>query len=340
VLGTATVVLIALLGRRLGGTTVGLVAGALAAIYPALIAADASVMSETLYLPLVVLVVLATLAARRSPTPLRWLGAGALSGLAILTRGDALVLLVSVVVASAVLLPDMARQRRAMFAGLALVGALAVVSPWLVRNQRQLGTPSLATLDAGSAIAGTNCRSTYYGSLLGSWDYQCTVHTGEQSVSEVALNKRLQHDGVTYATDHGQRVPIVVGARILRQWGLWNPVSESHLEAVESRNNGWQLLTWTAFLPIALLAIGGLVTLRRRGVDVVPLLGVLVGVTISGALTYGKQRLRIAAEPVLLVAAAAALVEFYGRLSPTRPSRTPQRGPTSGTVRPKPGRPR
>src|SRR5687768_3178814 len=48
-IGTVTVVLIGLLGRRVGGPAVGLVAAGLAAVYPMLWAADVSLMSETLY---------------------------------------------------------------------------------------------------------------------------------------------------------------------------------------------------------------------------------------------------------------------------------------------------
>src|SRR3954447_20030341 len=57
-LGAAAVVLIGMLGRRVGGPRIGLVAAALAAIYPALWMLDSSLRSESLYLPLVALVLL------------------------------------------------------------------------------------------------------------------------------------------------------------------------------------------------------------------------------------------------------------------------------------------
>src|SRR3954468_2615508 len=64
-LGAAALVLIGLLGRRVGGSRVGLLAGALAAVYPALWMLDASLRSESLYLPLIALVLL--LAYERRP---------------------------------------------------------------------------------------------------------------------------------------------------------------------------------------------------------------------------------------------------------------------------------
>src|SRR4051812_42666738 len=57
-LGTAAVVLIALLAREVAGERTGLVAGALAALYPALWMLDASLRSESLYLPLIALALL------------------------------------------------------------------------------------------------------------------------------------------------------------------------------------------------------------------------------------------------------------------------------------------
>ncbi len=199
-----------------------------------------------------------------------------------------------------------------MFGVAAFAAALAVVAPWLIRNQRALGSPTLATLDAGTAVAGTNCASTYYGSLLGSWDQACT-RPEQTGVDEVELTRQLERDGLSYARDHAGRVPLVVAARVARQWGVWNPVSEARLESVESRNTRWQLLTWAVYVPCAVLAVYGLVLLHRRGVRVQPLVCVLVAVTASAALTYGKQRLRIAAEPVVILGAAVALVELADR---------------------------
>src|SRR5688500_10484137 len=67
-IGTVTVVLIGLLGRRAGGPGVGLVAAALAAVYPMLWAADVSLMSETLYGALVVASLLAAASLRSHTT--------------------------------------------------------------------------------------------------------------------------------------------------------------------------------------------------------------------------------------------------------------------------------
>jgi len=85
--GTGTVVMIALLGRAIAGEAVGLAAGAVAAVYPMLWTADASLMSETLYGFFLLATLLAAVRMRERPTPWRAAAVGALLGLAALTRG-------------------------------------------------------------------------------------------------------------------------------------------------------------------------------------------------------------------------------------------------------------
>ncbi len=197
--------------------------------------------------------------------------------------------------------------------GAALLAALVVVSPWIVRNQIQVHRATLATLDAGTAIVGTNCAKTYSGSELGSWDVTCTHVANEDALSELQLSDALQHRGLQYATHHLARVPLVVSARVARQWGLWSPTNEAHIEAVESRNYGWQLLTWAFDFVLAALTVYALVAvIGRRGLRAVaPLLLLIAAVTLDGALVYGKQRFQAAAQPALVVLAALALATLF-----------------------------
>jgi hypothetical protein len=127
------------------------------------------------------------------------------------------------------------------------------------------------------------------------------------------LSNELQRDGRRYVADHAGRLSVVVPVRVMRLWGVYDPFGQSRLEAVESRNATWQVVSWATYLPIAALAGYGLVLVRRRGTRLLPLIAVLLSVTATAALVYGKQRFRIAAEPVLLVAAAVAIVHIAAR---------------------------
>jgi hypothetical protein len=74
-LGAGTVVVVGLLGRRLAGPGVGLIAAILAAVYPPLVGADVALMSESLYV--LVVAVMFLFVTGRSQRPgrcdgLRW----------------------------------------------------------------------------------------------------------------------------------------------------------------------------------------------------------------------------------------------------------------------------
>lgn len=310
VVGVATVVLVGLLGRRLAGSTVGLCAAALAAAYPILIVADGSVMSENLALPLATGLLISVYRGVDRPTVLRWMLVGLLGGACILTRGDAVVFVGLVAVPAPLLVKHASWARRAALIGAMVLAVMVVVMPWLARNHARLGTFEPATLDAATTLAGTNCDTTYSGPKLGLWDFACTQRRDQDRLDEVRLSDELRAQGLRYARDHAERLPIVASVRVLRLWGLYDPVDQARAEAVESRSFGAQMLSWLVYLPIAVLAPVGLVLLARRGVQILPLLAALAAVTLTAALAYGKQRLRIAAEPVLLVGAAVTLVRL------------------------------
>ena len=67
--GAGTIVVVALIARRLAGDRAGLLAGALAAAYPVLVAADGALMSESLLGLLVAGSLLAAYRLRDRPRP-------------------------------------------------------------------------------------------------------------------------------------------------------------------------------------------------------------------------------------------------------------------------------
>ncbi len=78
--GTTTVALTGIIGLRVTGRRVGLVAGLLVALSPALIAADGSLMADSLYVALVAAATLVAVEAVEKATPGRFVVLGALLG--------------------------------------------------------------------------------------------------------------------------------------------------------------------------------------------------------------------------------------------------------------------
>ena len=92
------------------------------------------------------------------------------------------------------------------------------------------------------------------------------------------------------------------------------------VETEESRNAHWQRLGWwftIVALPAA--AIGCAVLARRQPLVLTP----LISVVVATAFSYGNQRLRLVADPVLLTGVAITFVALLRRVSFLRPRLSP-----------------
>jgi 4-amino-4-deoxy-L-arabinose transferase-like glycosyltransferase len=296
VAGTATVVLAGVVGRWVAGDAAGLLAAALAAVHPVLIGSDGSLMSESLYGALVALVLLLAYRLHERPgvRPAALLGAAA--ALAALTRAEGALLL------ALLLIPLVRRAPRAALA--AVLAAALVVGPWTLRNWAAFDRPVLISTNDSTVLAGANCDLTYHGRFTGFWLDQCRPPAQSDNEAEIAAQFRSQ--GLEYAADHAGRVPAVVGVRLLRTWGFWQPGLMARES--EGRNARFEQIG-TAFHWLLLpLAVAGVVLLRRAGrAPVWPLVAPAVLVSITTAVGFGYPRFRHAADIAIVVLAAAAL---------------------------------
>jgi 4-amino-4-deoxy-L-arabinose transferase-like glycosyltransferase len=265
--GTATVLVLGLVGRRLAGERAGLLAAGIAALYPNLWVIDASLMSETPYLLLVASSLLAALAARERPGPRAFAVLGAVIALAALTRGEALGLLPLLALPLA-WAAGRGTRRRLVLAGSAIGAFALVLAPWTVRNLATFEEPVLISNNASGLWAGANCPRTYRGELVGSWVFSC-YPAGVQERDESLEFAAYRRAGLDYL--RATRLGIVA-------WWVLQP-----------------------------LALAGLVVLRRRGgpawVPAAPMVLALAVILV----VYGSTRLRVVAEPAVVVAAAVAV---------------------------------
>jgi hypothetical protein len=294
--GTGTVVVVGLVGRRTAGPRAGLIAAGLAAGYPLLVAADGSLRSESVYALCIALVLLAALRYRDAPSARGAALLGVAVAAAALTRGEALALLV-------LLALPLCGWRRAGVAGLACV---VVLAPWLARCWIVFDRPVIISTNVGGLLAGANCDTTYHGALIGQWDFGCIpppVHVNEALEAE-----RLRDRGLSYARDHAGRVPVVEAARLGRSFELYRPREQARQEAFfEGRNLRVEQAGVACYYVLALLAVYGVVVLRRRDGPWAVLLAPVALVILVTLISYGFTRLRVAAEPALVVLAAVAL---------------------------------
>lgn len=310
-MGGVTVVLTALIARRLADRRVAVVAAVIVAVAPVLVAADGSLMSEVVYTPLVALAVLMALEAGAEGGWWRWGVLGVAVGLAALTRQEAVMLLV-LLVAPILWWSELPVRRR--LAGVMAAGLVAVlvVAPWVARNQRAVGEAAISTVSPATALAGSNCDATYYGRSIGSWEYRCTRAEDRSAMSEAEWDAENRRGALAYARSHASRLAVVLPARELRVWGLWSPSDLVRRDAVETRSEGFQWAVWVAGSITLVGGVAGIWMLRVRGRRVVVLLGPIAMVGATAMISHGNPRFRTVAEPMLAIGLAFLIVRVVG----------------------------
>jgi len=235
-LGFVTIVLVGLLGRRVAGPRVGLVAAAIVALHPLLVQIDGGLNTESPYLLLVAATLLVTVWAWDEPAPWKWALAGLFAGAAVMTRAEGLALLFVVVVPAAVI-----RSRpgwgRALLAGLIPIAVVfVVVLPWTIRNATTFHRFVPVSNNFGPVMLGANCDGAYHGVHAGWWDFGCVAayagsapenRIGPGSTNEADVYTRWRSQGIRFALDHPSDCAQAIPARVDRTWGLyWHPSNQ------------------------------------------------------------------------------------------------------------------
>ena len=324
-ISAVSVVAMGLLGRRLMGPGVGLVAATFAAFSPLWVQWGGRLLSESLYL--VVIPVLLWVALKCVDRPSWWsFGVtGVVIGVATLTRSEALAFVV-VLGVPLVLLGSRNWRKRATYAMAVVAGVAIIVGPWLIRNDIQLGGLTLST-DNGTTWAGAYTPATFspanplYGSFDNASQYADTYifltwgkPPGDAKAwTELSLENAVGQAGMTFARSHLSDLPGVVLAREGRLWGVYAIGSQLQYDTEEGGQvRGFfvagQIVEWI-LIPLAIAGGIGLGRHTRRRVVVI--VAPMVVAALNAAAFYGTTRLRVAAEPSLFLLASIALVSAF-----------------------------
>jgi 4-amino-4-deoxy-L-arabinose transferase-like glycosyltransferase len=298
-IGASTVAFTGLAGREAGGERVGLIAAGVAAVYPFLWVADGALLAESLYVAFMAAALWLALrfVRTRSPADAAWLGA--VVGLGALSRGEAVLLV-------PLLLVPLTWKERSLKAAVVMVAGFAlVVAPWTIRNMAKFEQPVLISTNSSSVFAGANCGAAYHGELIGLWSFSCYGKVKQGDESQEAVEYRKQ--GFDYARDHAGRVPLIATIRFARVWDLYRPFQQVQYEFLEGRSRWASRAGLVLYYPTLLLAMAGVVVLRRRRFPVWPFLAFAATVSLVALTVYGITRFRIAAEPALIVLAAVSI---------------------------------
>ena len=340
-LGTGTVVLCGLAGRRLAGARCGLIAAAIAAVYPNVWVWDGALLSETMSLFTVALVILLCYRFLQGPNGVRAVALGLACGLAALSRAELILVLPLLLVPAMLLAREGDRARRLRWLAVGGVAAIVVMAPWVIFNLNRFEKPVYISTGFGGTLAAGNCDASYHGSGIGSKNYVCgraafakverQAAARHVTLDSSELDSAVRADTMKYVRAHGSRVPLVIAARWGRVTGLFKPRREMWLDALFYRKErGVIEAGFYSYYVVAALAVFGGVTLRRRGVPLFPILAIPAIVLISVAITFAQIRYRAPAEVSLVLLAAVALDELARRRrSRSRAARPAARAPAS-----------
>jgi 4-amino-4-deoxy-L-arabinose transferase-like glycosyltransferase len=325
-MGTVTIALVGLLGRKLAGDRAGLLAAALAAFYPQFWINDGMLLSETAAQFATALMLIAAYLFWQVRTIRAAVWFGLATSLVVLARPELALLFPLVVIPLGILAwKDKPWKERIKPALAGCIAGGLLMSPWLVFNLTRFNEPTLLSTGPWSGISAGTCDEVFYGKYIG---YYANCFQGpypppsaDESEREIEPGKFARR----YIENHLDRLPVVVAARVGRLWNVFKPGQNTFLDWwLEGRGKGasWAgLIMFYALVPFALI---GFAVMRRHKIPVLPMVALAVITTIAAVITFGVTRYRAPFEVALVAFAAVGLDALWRRW----------RGRSSGAVEP------
>ncbi|MHB9078022.1 MAG: ArnT family glycosyltransferase [Pirellulaceae bacterium] len=267
VLGTLTVGGVIWLGSVLFDARTGLIAGALAAVYPGAVGMSIFVLAEGLFCLWMVGQLVGWACAWRATdkrSEIGWAGvAGVAAAGAVLTRPSWL--LFTPFVLGWLILLSKDRWRHLSIGMWMLVALCLTLSPWWARNYRVTGRFVPTTLQVGASLYdGLNPQATGASDMPFSTPFYLAQKQADAAAGcgaegfEWRLDRRLQDAAVAWASQHPLEVVRLMGHKFMRLWNVWP-------NADEFRNWPLRAIVAAGFVPVFGLGCVGLWIWGRRG---------------------------------------------------------------------------
>lgn len=314
--GSAAAALVAVLGTRIAGKRIGLIAGLLAAIDPFQVFFSSLLLTETPFMAALTAFALAVwpllerdrsggargLAGKASSDFSRWIVAGVVGAVCVYFRESSLGLVVVALAMAA--LGRRIRRGRAIAGAIAGVAVIAgCLTPWAFRNKRITGEVCWLTNRGGiSLYDGVGPRANGSSDLAHVKQMDAVRGLGESDWNRYFLRESLRS-----VRDDPIRVLRLATVKMAR---TWNPLPN----AGTYRSPRVRLLSAAWTLSIYTLAIVGLAAVRRDRTIVIALLLPAVYFALLHAVFVGSVRYRLPAMPFLEILAAIGLARWFGRV--------------------------
>ncbi len=314
-----------LLGRRIFGERQAFAAAALYAAAPADVFFSHGLLTETLFLPLLVamaygFVRLAEAAGEGRGVPLGWaLFTGALMGAATITRPVLLLFppFIALWAWWTYCRPPGPARDRAAFTSLSaiILAALAVAGPWLWEVRQRTGHWVPVTTGGGVTFWGANNVQVMDREHWGRWVYITELPFYDElkvvAWDQVELDRRAWRLGLQFLTANPDKIPELLVYKFAR---FWNPVANVR--------TSWKILYLATYGLALPWMFAGLIVTWRRGGPVLILHLLVATFCLSAFVFWGDARIRSGISPFLWIFAVAAIARAADRLR-AAPGRKP-----------------
>ena len=321
VAGTLAVLVVYLLGRRLGGPRAGLVAAGLAAVYPPTLFYTSLLSGEPLAILTVAGAVLAFLwAADDGRSPWAWALPGLLLGLTAFLRPEYVALTALLALLAVVVVGRRSGPWRGLAAGgLMAVACAATIAPWTAIASSDVGRFVPVSTGGGKALfIGTylpgdglheRTKAQLYHRFRG-------ADLSPQELRQVPMNPLLdavageypelprdealgrigRENLVRWSTHEPRAVAQMIAGKIAHMWhGAGSPSSTPAGGAVH------YLVLVAGFAGLVLLLV-------RRRWEVLPILVLLVGISLIGGLLLAGTRRNLPVMPLVIALAGVGVI--------------------------------
>lgn len=308
-LGAVTVAGMYVLGRQVARPAVGLLAAGISAVYPFFIYYSGQLLTETLFMTLILGVFLVGYHAVTQRSA-RWFAAlGAIAGLAALCRAEVFYF-GPLFGAWCAWRTSKLPLRRLRLAGIILLAMLAVMLPWGWRNQATHGELILTTTKLGY-----NLYKYYHPAMSADQTVRVVPMPDFGDRSEPQREALLRAEGMEFMFRDPPRTLWFMANKLALLFKL-TPSNEV--------NRQYALISLASYgLLLPFMGLGFLLAARQGG-RLGPILAYILFSVATKAAIFAGIRLRMQIEPFLILLASLALCTLAARL-PLRERWTPRR---------------
>lgn len=327
VLGAVAVVAVVVIGRRLGGRSVGLAAGAVLACWPNLVVYAGLLLSETLFVTAFAVGLAGVLTMDDGGRRHWWraaAGAGGL-GLAALVRPQ--VLLAVPALALGWTLARVGWREVLRRTAVPVAGVVLLAAPWALRNASVFGA-----FVPFSTNGGDNLCVGFHPGARGGFSIPDYCDTGDfytkGPASELRRDRDARARAVRFVRTHPGALPLLSLRKLAITYrtdtdGLFAAVSFGKDQFLGGLFGPLKVVVGTGWTVVVVTALVGAVAAgraaRRRRSD--PTAACLLLVTLAGlvvpVLFFGDPRFKVAVAPCLATLAGAGLVALWRRSTAT-----------------------